>query len=173
MNTEPIKVGDRVQMRRSNDLGQIPGIVECVEDDLATVLWRSGSVSVAHLSELSRFSEKPVEAAIATSRFSRQAGPVLEECRAIFAERGGQYGDTWEECRWVKVRAAARLLGLPDITVAQCRVLAASALVDVKYIRETGGWKDDSALDGINYEALRLGEIREWLAEQKKAESHG
>ena len=97
------------------------------------------------------------------ARFERMAGPVLEECVGVFSQRGGQYGDTWLECRWVKLRAAARLMGIDTLTDAQCRVLASSVLCDVKYARDLGGYKEDSSLDGINYEALRVGEIRELL----------
>ena len=56
-----------------------------------------------------------------------------------------------------------RLMGIDTLTDAQCRVLASSVLCDVKYARDLGGYKEDSSLDGINYEALRVGEIRELL----------
>ena len=90
--------------------------------------------------------------------FEEAAGPILQECANVFQERGEQYGDTWRNCQWIKVKSAGKLLGL-NLTSVQCAILAASAMCDLKHQREEGGYKRDSPVDGINYEALRVGLI--------------
>lgn len=102
-----------------------------------------------------------------TPLFEEMASPILAECGGVFTERGTQYGDTWRNCQWVKMKAAGRLLGL-KLTNVQCAILAASAFCDIKYQREEGGYKRDNPVDGINYEALRVGIIDAYLGKAEE-----
>lgn len=97
---------------------------------------------------------------VSESLFSRNANSTLSAVRLTYDERGGQYGDTWKDCQWLAMLATAGELGL-DITRDECRVLAAAALVDVKYQRLQGGFKDDTLIDSISYQA-------NWRAEMLK-----
>jgi len=63
--------------------------------------------------------------------FDSNASATLERVTSTFTQRGNEYADTWRNARWLAMIAAARELGLV-LTVDQCRVLAAAALVDVK-----------------------------------------
>lgn len=92
-------------------------------------------------------------------RFSVNAVPVLAEAAEVLDGRGAEYGDTWANNRWLALLAVARRLGI-ELTLGQARKLGAAALVDVKYSRLEGGYKEDSLLDGVNYAANLVGEMR-------------
>lgn len=85
--------------------------------------------------------------------FESHANATIERVRATYSQRGGEYGDTWRNCQWLALKAAARKLGvqIPDKFLT---AIAAAVLVDVKYQRLEGGYKDDSVVDGIAYQAL-------------------
>jgi hypothetical protein len=57
------------------------------------------------------------------------------------------------------MQAVSRLLGL-NLTNEQCRLLATAGFCDMKYWRNLGGYKDDSIVDGIAYDAFLAEEIR-------------
>lgn len=84
--------------------------------------------------------------------FESNAEATIKRVQATFRERGGEYGDTWEDCQWLALRAVAKERGV-TIPGDSLRAIAAAVLVDVKYQRLQGGWKDDSVIDGIAYQA--------------------
>ena len=94
--------------------------------------------------------------------FEEYATETLEQVIKTFHERGSTYSDTWAECQWLALKATAKKLkiALPDDAL---RAIGASVMVDVKYWRLLGGYKEDSPVDGIAYSAL-------WVAEMKRKE---
>lgn len=84
--------------------------------------------------------------------FESNADKTLDRVRGTYATRGGEYGDTWRDAQLLAMKAVARRLGL-SIPDSAFRPLAAACLVDVKYQRLQGGYKDDSIIDGIAYAA--------------------
>lgn len=91
--------------------------------------------------------------------FESHALATIKRATATFQGRGDEYGDTWRECRFLKMKAVARELGC-NIDPEHFRALATAAFCDMKYWRFLGGYKEDSILDGINYDAFLAEEVR-------------
>ena len=92
--------------------------------------------------------------------FETHALATIQRSVETFAGRGLEYGDTWKDCQFVTMKAVAKELGC-DIAPAHFRALATAAFVDMKYWRGLGGYKDDSLVDGINYQAFLAEEMRQ------------
>lgn len=93
--------------------------------------------------------------------FEQRVTETLKRATDTFRTRGDQYGDTWRDCQWLKLRAVLfTTLGL-KISPAQCRAIALASLGDVKYQRMQGGYAEDHLIDGINYDAALASEMRE------------
>lgn len=84
--------------------------------------------------------------------FEQNAGTTLDRVKATFCQRGGEYGDTWRSAQWLAMKATGKTFGI-TLSDDQWRALAAACLVDVKYWRLMGGYKEDTGIDGIAYEA--------------------
>jgi hypothetical protein len=84
--------------------------------------------------------------------FESNANASIARVTATFGQRGAEYGDTWRNAQWLTMKAVAKKLGvsIPDDAL---RPIAAAVLCDVKYQRLEGGYKDDSVIDGIAYNA--------------------
>jgi len=95
--------------------------------------------------------------------FDSNASKTLAKVSATFNQRGNEYGDTWRDCQWLNMKAAAGLAGL-TLDTATARLLAAAALSDVKYQRMQGGWKDDTIVDRIAYDANLAAEVETYVA---------
>lgn len=91
--------------------------------------------------------------------FQNNALTSLQRCQAIFTERGDEYGDSWRHCRFSTMRSVCEKFGIivPD---GMFRMVALAAMIDQKYSRQEGGYKDDSMLDGINYQLALAEEVR-------------
>ena len=61
------------------------------------------------------------------------------------------------------MKAAATLAGI-TLDTATARLLAAAALSDVKYQRMQGGWKGDTIVDRIAYDANLADEVETYVA---------
>jgi hypothetical protein len=98
--------------------------------------------------------------------FERRANATLKRVTATFGQRGTEYGDTLADCQWLAMKATARELGviIPDEFL---RAIAVAALVDIKYQRLQGGYKDDTVVDGIAYGAVYAEEMRVLKGESK------
>lgn len=92
--------------------------------------------------------------------FETHALATLGRATDTYVGRGSEYGDTWRECRFLKMAAVARALGY-EIKPEHFRALATAAFCDMKYWRFLGGYKDDSLLDGINYDAFLAEEVKQ------------
>lgn len=90
--------------------------------------------------------------------FELRADETITRTRATYAERGAQYGDTWRDAQWLTLKAVAKRYGvvIPDEVI---RCIAAAVLCDVKYARQMGGYKDDTVIDAIAYNALLAAEV--------------
>lgn len=86
--------------------------------------------------------------------FEAAADRTLDDVRAIYASRGGEYADSWALENQVSTftDATLRAFGL-TLSPEQMRLLQLAALIDVKDARLGGPWKADSMLDGIAYRA--------------------
>jgi hypothetical protein len=85
--------------------------------------------------------------------FEHHADKTLDRVRETYACRGTQYGNTWKNMQWLALKATLRKFDIvaPD---DKLRAIGAAALCDVKYQRLEGGYKDDTVVDGIAYNAL-------------------
>jgi len=92
-------------------------------------------------------------------RFERMADRGLAKIRATYTQRGMEYGDTVEENQWLVLKAIMVKLGFPRPTDQDCRLIFDSAMVDVKYWRNLGGFKEDNFIDGGAYNCQMLGEL--------------
>lgn len=95
-----------------------------------------------------------------TPTFTRLADITLDRCVDTYSTRGAQYADDWKARPNFALSAVAQKLGY-NINPAHLRAITAAVLVDVKYSRLMGGYKDDSIIDGINYAAVLAQEMRE------------
>lgn len=85
--------------------------------------------------------------------FEQRVTATLKRATDTFRTRGDQYGDTWRDCQWLKLRAVLfQMFGMKP-TITQCRAMALASLGDVKYQRLQGGYNGDHLVDGINYDA--------------------
>lgn len=85
--------------------------------------------------------------------FTSLASATLKRVEETFRERGEQYGDSWGSFPGFCVHAIA---GVPR----SAHVMALAAMVDVKYSRLQGGYKDDTLIDLIAYAAALAEEMR-------------
>lgn len=92
--------------------------------------------------------------------FEERADVSISRAQAVYKQRGGEYADTWRSCRFLKMKAVSKTLGI-EIKPEHFRALATAAFCDMKYERNAGGYKDDSIIDGINYDAFLAEEMRE------------
>jgi hypothetical protein len=93
--------------------------------------------------------------------FERTADATLDTTRATYAQRGGEYGDSWSLENMVATFTEHTLKAIGnDRSPAAIRLLVMAALVDVKDSRMTGPWKMDSLVDGVAYRAC-YGTLRE------------
>lgn len=92
--------------------------------------------------------------------FEERADRTLDKVRAVYAQRGGEYADTWRTCRFLAFKSVAKRLGLaiPD---EYCRILTSAGFYDMKYERLGGGYKDDSIIDALAYGAYMADEMDE------------
>lgn len=91
--------------------------------------------------------------------FETFAQATIDRATATFGQRGKEYGDSWANPHTNMLDAVANKLGVVIPQHAKRAVLLA-VLVDVKYNRLCGGYKDDTVLDGINYNAALAEEMR-------------
>lgn len=98
--------------------------------------------------------------------FERRALASIARVTATFGQRGSEYGDTMKDCQWLALLAAAKALGY-TIDPKHARAIAIGGMVDIKYQRFQGGYKDDTAIDGVAYESFWADEMRELLGGAK------
>ena len=76
--------------------------------------------------------------------------------RAIYNQRGDEYGDTWalENIVTTYLDGVLNMLGIFGLSLAERRLLEMASLVDVKESRiKHGSWKLDNSDDAVNYRA--------------------
>lgn len=85
----------------------------------------------------------------------------LSKTIKVCEERGNQYGDTLRNGQWLVTRSVLGKFNSWGLTLYSvqtfpelARALAVAGLVDVKYQRLEGGYKEDHLDDGINYSAV-------------------
>ncbi len=105
------------------------------------------------------------------SKFESSALANFERAKSTFVGRGNEYGDTWRDCNFLKMKAVARALG-HEIKPEHLRALATAAFSDMKYWRNLGGYRDDDLIDGINYDTSLAEEMRALLASQAELPPH-
>ncbi len=100
--------------------------------------------------------------------FERCADATLDEVKATYSQRGGEYGDSWH-VENVQTRCLDAILVLLNLTVAeltveQKRLIVMASLVDVKESRLIGPWKKDTLIDSIAYRAALAALVEEYQA---------
>ncbi len=103
--------------------------------------------------------------------FQSLASTSLDLVKATYTQRGTEYADTWRTCQWITLHSVARKLGIP-LSQEHCRAIALASLVDCKRERMAGGYKEDSLIDGIAYEAALIGEMQGLSGAPKVPEVH-
>jgi len=96
--------------------------------------------------------------------FTRTADATLVRARAVYAQRGDAYGDTWALPN-LHTELTEYVLSLRrDVDYrGWLRLLLLAALSDVKESRVMGGGDiDDHLIDGINYRASFAEHLREF-----------
>lgn len=97
--------------------------------------------------------------------FTRTADATLSRARAVYAQRGDAYGDTWALPNLHTELTEYVLTLRRDVDYkAWLRLLLLAALSDVKQSRIQGGGDiDDHLIDGINYKASFAEHLREFI----------
>ena len=95
--------------------------------------------------------------------FEQNAETALNRSHSTFCQRGHEYGDTWRHSQHLCLRVAYRKLTNRDLPIEFCNALASAVMVDMKYQRMEGGYKDDTLIDAIAYQAFHAEEMRNLL----------
>lgn len=105
--------------------------------------------------------------------FERHADATLEAVRATYADRGITYGDSWDGrpgqpvifTRLALNAVLERTNCLHDLVIDDLLLIQSGAIVDLKDSRlASGGYHEDSIIDGIAYRARFLGGLKEYRA---------
>ena len=96
---------------------------------------------------------------------SKAAIQVLEKCKEILIERGGEHGHADELFKQLAIRASIRR----GERVAPSDV--AMDMVEFKLGRNDLNWREDNILDAINYLALALA-LRTENVEEQETDPH-
>ena len=86
--------------------------------------------------------------------FNNATETMSGEVAAVMAERGGQNGDSWKDNQQLAMKAVKREIDIHGSKITDnqnYRLLALAALVDIKYQRLMGGYKEDTPIDMVNY----------------------
>lgn len=89
--------------------------------------------------------------------FERCADAALDKVHAIYAQRGGEYQDSWatgNSC-FAVTKATLKRFGI-ELSADQMRLIQLASLIDVKDSRLQGPWTPDSIVDGLAYRAVYL-----------------
>lgn len=92
--------------------------------------------------------------------FESHMEATLKRATGICTQRGTEYKDSWANPSTKMMDAVASKLGF-IIPQQYKRALMLAVLVDVKYNRLDGGYKDDSVIDSINYNAVLAEEMEQ------------
>lgn len=96
---------------------------------------------------------------------SNAAIQVLEKCKEILIERGGEHGEADELFKQLAIRSSIRR----GVRVAPSEV--AMDMVEFKLGRNDLNWREDNILDAINYLALALS-LRTEHVEAQETDPH-
>ena len=103
-----------------------------------------------------------------TPLFEEYTLATMERAKQTFVGRGAEYGNTWKDCNFLKMKAVARALNL-TIPDEAFRALATAGFLDMKYWRNLGGFKDDSLIDEMNYDGFLAEDMRRLKAPDQKS----
>ena len=98
--------------------------------------------------------------------FNLAADKTFSEAQAIHSQRGVEYSDSWhlDNVHAPVLRMSLREIFGFDASPEELRIIMAASLADVKDSRYVGGWKKDTAHDGLNYRAAHAAWIDEYLS---------
>jgi hypothetical protein len=85
--------------------------------------------------------------------FETFAAATIERATGTYTQRGQEYKDSWAAPATNMLDAVCSKLGV-NIPEESKRAIMLAVLVDVKYNRLVGGYKDDTVIDMINYELV-------------------
>ena len=96
---------------------------------------------------------------------SKAAIQVLEKCKEILIQRGGEHGEAEELFKQLAIRSSIRR----GVRVTPSEV--SMDMVEFKLGRNDLNWREDNILDAINYLALAL-VLRTENVEEQKTDPH-
>jgi len=96
---------------------------------------------------------------------SEAAIQVLEKCKEILIERGGEHGEAEELFKQLAIRSSIRR----GVRVTPSEV--SMDMVEFKLGRNDLNWREDNILDAINYLALALA-LRTENVEEQETDPH-
>jgi hypothetical protein len=93
--------------------------------------------------------------------FPSAARATMEKCSSVFAQREGEYKDTWalENQVTTMLDHVLKVIDIGEMSTEEKRLVLVAALCDVKDSRMIGDYKEDSHLDAINYRMT----LAKWL----------
>lgn len=99
--------------------------------------------------------------ATATHTFNRAADDMISRANAISHGRAGEYSDSWSlenlQTPWLDNLLRSHT-NPPEFLQRQFkRLVIMASMLDIKLSRLAGPWKDDTAIDSINYLAAYAG----------------
>lgn len=87
--------------------------------------------------------------------FNRAVEETFTRASSISNQRAGEYSDSWSldnlRTPWVDNLMADHPTPPLPLLAHYKRLLIMAAMLDIKLSRLAGGWKDDTALDSLNY----------------------
>lgn len=100
------------------------------------------------------------------SWFRDRAQTSLNKAGEILEQRGEEYADSWGDPVTTYIDAVLREIPSP-VTKEEKRILSLASLCDVKLSRvRSGGFKQDSFYDHMNYEGAFVEAMTEYLEEK-------
>jgi hypothetical protein len=150
----------------------------CTGDDNSQMMWSGFNDEdptdiIDHNPDYSKWLDVQAEAA-QQMWFDRAMQAVLGEALDIATQRGGEYQDSWSLENQHTPHMDMVIKHLVDIDFMFLehkyakRLLMLAAICDIKLSRLGGGFKDDTIVDGINYQAALLHAMRS-IEEDKDA----
>lgn len=116
--------------------------------------------------------EKP--STVSTHTFNRAAERTIADAMAVSAQRAGEYHDSWSINNLTTPFLDNLLRDFPICPQGASereykRLIIMASMIDIKISRMSGGWKKDTSIDLINYEAAYC-ELRENFGEKARNE---
>jgi len=99
--------------------------------------------------------------------FEKNARKTLKDTIKVFEQRGGSYGDSYKIDQHLALKAILKKFNV-EVDDRILNAIQAAVLVDTKYSRLVGGYKEDSIVDMLAYGAFLVEEMKTIEKEESK-----